>query len=63
VAQGSDWAHWTRGFHNVIRARTFRDSQRQGVRLVTQGEVPEGVVGQLVERVPNATGWDVAKPS
>jgi hypothetical protein len=61
--QGQDWAHWTRGFHNVIRAYAFRDASRQGVSVMSQGEHPDGMLRTLAEQVAEAAGWKIAKHS
>jgi hypothetical protein len=55
--RGNDWAHWTRGFKNVIRAYAFQQSGEGGVRLLWQGDVPVGTVEKLARKVIAATGW------
>jgi hypothetical protein len=55
--QGREWAHWTRGVRNVIRAYAFRYEGDEGVSFYAQGDVAHEVVEQLAERVSEATGW------
>jgi hypothetical protein len=56
-ARGEDWAHWTRGFHSVVRAYAFLNAAGGGVRLHWQGDVPRELVHDVATRVANDTGW------
>jgi hypothetical protein len=55
-ARGRDWAHWTCGFQNVIRAYAFQEAGEGGVRLVAQGEIPDGLIDDVATRVASAPG-------
>ncbi len=54
-ARGCDWAHWTNGFENVIRAYAFHDGSERGVRVYGDGDHPVIVAGEL-SRAAVATG-------
>ena len=62
-AQGRSWAHWTRGFQNVIRAYARSDADGHGIIVVGQGEIPDGVGEALANRVPKEAPGFCAKPS
>jgi hypothetical protein len=55
--RGRDWAHWTAGSRNVIRAYAFRGDEVSGVSMHRQGDVPSGVVEEVARAVVAATGW------
>jgi hypothetical protein len=55
--RGRDWAHWTRGFPNVIRAYAFRHEGDEGVSMCGQGELPAGVLDEVADKVVSVTGW------
>jgi hypothetical protein len=54
-SKDTEWAHWTRGFQNVIRAYAFHDYGEVGIRIVGQGEVPTGIADAL-STVAESTG-------
>jgi hypothetical protein len=56
-ARGASWIHWTRGFHNVVRAYAFADGPAGGVRFLWQGDVPAGLIEDVATAVSNETGW------
>ena len=53
-AQGRDWAHWTRGFKNVVAVRAVREGDRTSLRVSSEGETPPRVLAALS---------DIANPS
>jgi hypothetical protein len=58
-----DWAHWNRDADNLIRAYAFRNSDRSGVRIIGQGEIPNDLEAAILQRVAESTDWEVISPS
>jgi hypothetical protein len=60
--RGGDWAHWTHGFQNVIRAYAFaNEDSGYGVGVFWEGEIPEGVRDALMQQVLESTDWHLAE--